>query len=625
MMKKMDKLPCPSVGSKVYGLEALLLGFEGQVSSQMGPLIATMRIVSDWREYKETMLSNQPRPTGVTVTTIHFPSPHPTSFAVAGATLPHGTPQITTAGRPQEQPQWNQTMFFLGDESSLFTAKSAVVVEYYPAVLAMTRDCWQLTNPVGYSYQSLDQLLLSSLQCDSAKLGVKLGNLPLEGCNLRTATGTSPTIGMVARLVTEEKPEHSLSAARLPSLPTFRARPQSGQLGQPFYSTRADTKQLQTTYGLPPMDAVKTILPQFHSLYTGPRTEPVKEYVPLSVSSPAAGRTLDVPGSTPIPSEVRGNFDDKSLAVMDYQMKEVDRYRTAMRTMATDLLQVREDCKRLEEANSRLRRELSQHGEISRLMIDSKDLDNVTHTELVQKFVLLKKKLADESNRRQELKTRLQHLQNDLIKKNEMEKEYMKLQEAHEGQQALLQKLQGKVQKTKAIQDTCKKQERVIVQLEKLLAQQGTGHFNGETRDTYRALSEENTKLQSELSQYKEMLRKAEAKRKLPRSPPENHAPNNGPMSDMERLELYEKLERAEGRIVALEKQLADNVRKWAKDKADLQVKLNESVMAQNTGYKNSSTSMDILDWHNGPKPPSPSRPLGPRRPSPKLEPLERR
>ena len=86
------------------------------------------------------MLSNQPRPTGVTVTTIHFPSPHPTSFAVAGATLPHGTPQITTAGRPQEQPQWNQTMFFLGDESSLFTAKSAVVVEYYPAVLGKVNN-----------------------------------------------------------------------------------------------------------------------------------------------------------------------------------------------------------------------------------------------------------------------------------------------------------------------------------------------------------------------------------------------------------------------------------------------------------------------------------------------------
>ena len=30
----------------------------------------------------------------------------------------------------------------------------------------------------------------------------------------------------------------------------------------------------------------------------------------------------------------------------------------------------------------------------------------------------------------------------------------------------------------------------------------------------------------------------------------------NGPMSDVERLELFEKLEKAEGRILALEKQV---------------------------------------------------------------------
>ena len=39
-----------------------------------------------------------------------------------------------------------------------------------------------------------------------------------------------------------------------------------------------------------------------------------------------------------------------------------------------------------QDANSRLRRELGQHDEISRLMVSSKDLDNVTHSELVQKF-----------------------------------------------------------------------------------------------------------------------------------------------------------------------------------------------------------------------------------------------
>lgn len=81
------------------------------------------------------MLSPQPRPTGLTVTTIQFPSPHPTLFAVAGATTPNGAPHVTTAGRPQEQPRWNQTLLFLGEESSLFTVKSACVVEYYPAAL----------------------------------------------------------------------------------------------------------------------------------------------------------------------------------------------------------------------------------------------------------------------------------------------------------------------------------------------------------------------------------------------------------------------------------------------------------------------------------------------------------
>jgi len=281
LMKKLDKLPLSSVGSKMYGLEVLLRGLEAPVSSQMGPLVATGRIVSNWTEYNETMLSTQPRSAGVTVNTIHFPSPHPTSFAVAGVTHVYGAPQVTTAADPQEQPQWNQTMFFLGDESSLFTATSALVVEYYPASLAMTRDCWQLSSPVGYSYQTMDQLLFSSLKWDSGRLGLRVDNLPIEGSNLRTAVGTGPTVGMVLRLVTNERPDQLLSAAHLSSLPVFRAAPQTSQLGQPL-STQKPEPAEQLPYGLPPMNAVKTILPQFHSLYNAPNAEPVKEYVPLA-------------------------------------------------------------------------------------------------------------------------------------------------------------------------------------------------------------------------------------------------------------------------------------------------------------------------------------------------------
>ena len=56
-------------------------------------------------------------------------------------------------------------------------------------LLAMTRDCWQLTSPVCYSYQTLDQLLLSSLQWDSAKQGLKLENVPVEVRPLEKVVG----------------------------------------------------------------------------------------------------------------------------------------------------------------------------------------------------------------------------------------------------------------------------------------------------------------------------------------------------------------------------------------------------------------------------------------------------
>ena len=81
------------------------------------------------------MLSVQPRPVGVRVSIIHFPSPHPTSFTVAGTVHVYGAPLVTVPGEPPKQPQWNQTLFFAGDESTMFTSTSALVIEYYPASL----------------------------------------------------------------------------------------------------------------------------------------------------------------------------------------------------------------------------------------------------------------------------------------------------------------------------------------------------------------------------------------------------------------------------------------------------------------------------------------------------------
>ena len=46
---------------------------------------------------REATLLPQPRPATVAMTTIHFPAPHPTSFAVAGAVHPHGAPLVSGA------------------------------------------------------------------------------------------------------------------------------------------------------------------------------------------------------------------------------------------------------------------------------------------------------------------------------------------------------------------------------------------------------------------------------------------------------------------------------------------------------------------------------------------------
>ena len=65
----------------------------------------------------------------------------------------------------------------------------------------MTRDCWQLTSPVCYSYQTLDQLLLSSLQWDSARQGLKLDNVPVEVRPLEKVVGMCHLLVVVVVVV----------------------------------------------------------------------------------------------------------------------------------------------------------------------------------------------------------------------------------------------------------------------------------------------------------------------------------------------------------------------------------------------------------------------------------------
>ena len=98
----------------------------------------------------------------------------------------------------------------------------------------------------------------------------------------------------------------------------------------------------------------------------------------------------------------------QSVQLLDYQMRELEKYRTAVHRMGQDILSLRQQVpsacvltefasgvdnimrlcqvRDLEAQNSSLRRNLSGYSDTSRLLIDSQNLDGLTKSELAAKY-----------------------------------------------------------------------------------------------------------------------------------------------------------------------------------------------------------------------------------------------
>ncbi|XP_043349669.1 coiled-coil domain-containing protein 33 isoform X6 [Dermochelys coriacea] len=140
--------------------------------------------------------------------------------------------------------------------------------------------------------------------------------------------------------------------------------------------------------------------------------------------------------------------------------QELDNYCTAMKKMADDILSLRRHVASLEAENSTLRRNLNMHKEVGRTLLNDMDVDVMTKAEIVDRIVAFKRKLAAGTVEMSWMKDRVQQLQNELIRKNDQEKELVMLQRAHQQQQMVLRKYQEKITKTKALEDTVRQQER---------------------------------------------------------------------------------------------------------------------------------------------------------------------
>jgi len=318
---------------------------------------------------------------------------------------------------------------------------------------------------------------------------------------------------------------------------------------------------------LPSVDAIQQILPVYSKLVSQPpqRTDSVKPYLPVDEPEQAIAPRSDVQSSSASDKnnlkvslgmeEIR-SLDGHVVSVLEYQSKELDRYREAVRQMGELIISLRNQMSELQAKNNQLRSELfyfdaSNHG---------KRQEAGSHSELQKSLI----------EQIEEQKIMIQKQQNDLIIKNEYEKKYLKLVKAHQSQQSLLQDYQAKMSKYQRLEKICKKQEQIIVEYEANAAKSNRGQL----------ISTENAIVKPLNVTFKDDMVSNRNTSLVPRQvlPQTQLTKLNFDQVDEieERVVLLQKLEKAEGRIMALEKQMFDNARTWAREKSHLKVKTAE-------------------------------------------------
>uniref|UniRef100_A0A8C2FIJ0 Coiled-coil domain containing 33 n=1 Tax=Cyprinus carpio TaxID=7962 RepID=A0A8C2FIJ0_CYPCA len=357
----------------------------------------------------------------------------------------------------------------------------------------------------------------------------------------------------------------------------------------------ASAQMERGSYDLPSHDALSKILPEYLHLLKKPKSQTRKESVPQKKSKSELNRTFDV--QSPLESTPMPDFKDDPHEgeVTEHQTKELENYRVAMHKMADDILALRSQVSVLESEKSQLRRDLSLHQDL----LDDTDTDVMTKSEIADRIASLKFKLSSESSKAAAQKDRIQQLQNELIRKNDIEKEFVQLQRAHQQQQAVLKKYQARSGKISALEDTVHQQEKVIEKMEKILDAKlkqrnkensekkkiGVKHKDAEElkrREIESVLAAENSRLREELHRLRNLPPAV-----IIQQPVQTHQP----FSDSEKLELLTQLARAKGRIQTLEQQLKENSRQWGKEKQEMLTRLSE----YEHGFTRTS-SMILLD-----------------------------
>jgi len=320
--------------------------------------------------------------------------------------------------------------------------------------------------------------------------------------------------------------------------------------------TRRKTMESELKYviDLPDINAVELLLPKYYALnhdVLAKSNFTQHDNDNISVMSEASLKnSLNMKDE--LSSKDKRNLDSHVIAVIDYQKEEIERHRRAVANIAEDMIKMRRHITELQHENSELLKE-----------VDCKHMNG---------SVYFKTKLLNEEKSKLELQGRVYELQKQLIKKNEMEVSYIELQQEYQNQQNSLLHTQNKLDKLKLLENTCRQQNQIIEEFEKRAGSiLNSDHSKTTSRNvTFKSCNLRNNSCSQE--QYQSNL--------------VNNLHN---LND--NLTLMKKLEETENKVHALNEQLYENTRQWAKEKAN---------------YEMYSSN----DWYNKPMQRQPTRTL---------------
>uniref|UniRef100_A0A8C5WN83 Coiled-coil domain containing 33 n=1 Tax=Laticauda laticaudata TaxID=8630 RepID=A0A8C5WN83_LATLA len=565
-------------GVNYTGLEVFLKGINEPLAQPGGKVKAVARIMNNLGAYIKEMQARLPDAPAVPLTVVNFPDPIMEDFDVPRVNN-HGYPQVSSLGGPPEQPMWNTSFLFQGrDGATAFSDDTALLIEYYKSTPG--EDLEGTSKFLGYSVLPLTNRVYRKLAADSSRSGIRVENLPIQDTTMITTSGGLPTVQLGLQLVNSERPDGFLTSSATNGLPVLDPElvGELGTIKEPW--TRPTSKTEQKTTSARETDSY--IEPDRVSSYFD-LTDMQNNRFPLP---DAVAKILPGKGTRPVIEEI--------------QDLETDNYRAALKKMADDILSLRQHISTLERENSALRRNLALHEDIGRALLQDIDLDVMTKAEIVDRIMALKQKLSSGAREMARMKDRIQRLQNELIRKNDREKDLVMLQKAHQQQQMVLRKYQAKISKMQTLEDAVRQQEKVIERMERMLEGKMKERIkeasfeelsktagDNWSKDVYSTLLMENMRLRDELGK---------SSFRSPIILQQQALPDTFSTSS-EKLSLVSKLEKAEARILALEHQLGDSAKNWGREKQNY----NSRLLENDLGFDRSPSSFIVHDVY--PKP----------------------